>query len=353
MEKLKMYNIAVINQGHTENLGDIAINQVITQHFKNKGCRVVFLPFWDEKRVFNKFSKCNFLIKALLKFPVFVDTLNTIRIKKSIKNLNLDGAIIGGGELLSGHKGFNSSLACWTKELKKLEVPIALYGISGDVRMKEYLIKRNTRALKYFDYICVRDLNTKKIFEETYQVITNDVAPDVVFALNKITNSKTDITKHAKYTIFVPVPFDDKMKSYLNVSNIEEYKAYLVKLIKNNTAEKQKIIFTTTVKDDDEFIKSLFTDFKTKLTEHECIYQPYATLADFLSLLTDTDVVLSARMHAMILGLIHGCKITPIQFKEKLAVFQNEYNIDVNTDEVATLSFNGLNKMSNALLKSR
>ena len=47
-----MKKVLVINQGHTKNYGDIAINNTITEFFRKKGLEVDFLPFWEEKQLY-------------------------------------------------------------------------------------------------------------------------------------------------------------------------------------------------------------------------------------------------------------------------------------------------------------
>lgn len=42
-------------------------------------------------------------------------------------------------------------------------------------------------------------------------------------------------------------------------------------------------------------------------------------------------------MHAMIIGLIKGCKPIPVAFNRKLEVFEEEYCNKVNVDDVVYL----------------
>jgi polysaccharide pyruvyl transferase WcaK-like protein len=345
-----MHTIAVINQGHTDNLGDIAINKVITEKLKSDGINVIFFPFWDEKKVFGILSRFNLFLRIFLRFPILVDSLNIMRINKIVSKYKLDGAVIGGGELISSHKGFNSSIHCWSRVLKKQGVRLALYGVSGDAKMKNYLITRNIASLRRFDYICVRDEQTRNIFRTVYRLDAVDIYPDVVFSYADNSNVSNICSNDSRLAIFAPIPFSEKIRSNLNLLDEDQYKIYLRDMITNNTSSEHVVVFTTTVKDDDLFVKSIYNEFKLQLTSHNCIYKPYSDLNEYTSLLNNADVVISARMHAMILGLAFDCKIIPVEFKEKLVVFQREYGGKVDMTSIKNNSRNGLNKISEFFL---
>ena len=63
-----MKKILILNQGNTENYGDIAIKSVLDKFFSTK-YDIDFIPYWDEKKIFGLFfSKFRILYKVFMKF---------------------------------------------------------------------------------------------------------------------------------------------------------------------------------------------------------------------------------------------------------------------------------------------
>ena len=127
-----MKNILIVNQGHTRNYGDVAINSTITKFFEEKNMKVDFMPYWEETLVFGKnYKKIPYRIISIIMNNTFlVDLFNKVSIKKQIKNKNYDAVIIGGGELIGNHDGFNSSLNVITKIFPKKNIRVYLLCVS-------------------------------------------------------------------------------------------------------------------------------------------------------------------------------------------------------------------------------
>ena len=196
-----MKRALVINQGHTKNYGDIAINNTITEFFRKKGLEVDFLPFWEETIIFGKNYKDipYIIIRNIMKRTYLVDFLNELAIKKQIKNKKYDAVIIGGGELIGNHEGFNSSLYILTKIFQKKSVPVYLLAVSGDTDMSNKLKERYKKSLQRCKQVIVRDGHTEKICKEVYK--RNCIkGVDVVFSYLKIVDKKNyeDIRKDKK-----------------------------------------------------------------------------------------------------------------------------------------------------------
>ena len=111
-----MKKILLITQGHTPNIGDYAIARCEEEFFKSQGFEVVRAPY--EIQISEKLRLTGKL--AILTNKIFSKCyfLNDIWHKKRIKSLlanadcnpeDFSCAIIGGGELVGSHKGFNSS----------------------------------------------------------------------------------------------------------------------------------------------------------------------------------------------------------------------------------------------------
>lgn len=321
-----MKKILLLNQGHTENYGDIAIRETIESFFKNKNYIIDFYPYWSENLVFGKwYNNAPNLIKKILWHNIkTIDILNNISIKK-LKNLSkYDAAIIGGGELLGSHPGFNSSLYVWAKLLDKLNIPLYIIGVSGNADMGLVFLERNKKALSLAKKILVRDSNTAKILKERYQVNAK-VYPDVVFAYHNICKKRKKISKKSGL-VFIPIEYYSLIKNNLKLSNENEYIEYCCNLIISNRESKEPIIITITTKTDEEIAQKIYKYIIEKRKISNVNYIPYSALKDFDELLLKSRLIISARMHALILGLINKCTIKEIPFKDKLKVFGKEYN---------------------------
>lgn len=317
--------ILLLNQGDTQNYGDIAIHKMIDTYFRENGFNTEFYPFWSEDKVFGKnIFLQKILTKLFWKNVIIMDLLNAIAIKKYIKKNNYDAIIVGGGELLSGHRGFNSSLNIWSKFAANKKIPIFLLGVSGDIHMPKYLLKRNKKSLSRFKLISVRDGKTKDILNNYYH-IKCDLAPDVVFAYNKIC-PPTEKRKKTGTLMCVPIQYNKLIQNNMNIYTTEKYYEYLLKLIKNNLDKNiNKIIITVSVLEDINFSKDLYSYLKKRITDISLIYMHYSKLDEYIELCQKSKVVISGRMHALILALINDNKVIPIPFKEKLECFKKEY----------------------------
>lgn len=338
--------ILILNQGNTPNLGDIAINDTITTYFKNKNYDIDFYPFWDEKVVFgNKYENYPKVVRWMLwHFEIFLDFFNRKSINKKIKNSRYDSIIIGGGELLSSHYGFNSSLFLWTKVAKKKNIPIYLFGVSGDLEMSGHKLKRYMKALKKCDKVFVRDAYTKEICMNYYNVNSIHI-PDVVFGYNEIIKKSTAAKKSKNTLLIVPIEYYDKIKKNMDLDSEESYFKYLISLIKKYVNNDKKVIVTSSVLSDNDFSKRFYAFAKNELENIKLEFKEYTNLDNYISLINKSYTVISGRMHALILAKINGCKIVPIPFKNKLVVFKKEYASNKDIKKVENKVIDAFNKL--------
>ncbi|CUP17397.1 polysaccharide pyruvyl transferase family protein [Clostridium disporicum] len=323
-------NILILNQGITENYGDVAINNTITSFFKSKGFNIEYYPFWLEEYVFGKENILSkILMHAVWKIPFLMDFFNKNSIINKFKRLDYDAIIIGGGELLSGHRGFNSSLNIWSKFAEKRKIPIYLLGVSGDTNMPRYIFNRNKKSLNRFSGIFVRDSHSYDMLRNEYNVECK-YSPDVVFAYNSICQNDNADLGIRKQLLCVPIDFNDSINKNMNIKDVEEYNEYLIKKILDNLKGNSKVLITCSVLDDVKFTKSFYNYAKNKLKEVEVEYVDYTCLDDYIELVKKSNCVISGRMHALILAFVNKCKIVPIPFKEKLICFNNEYSNENN-----------------------
>lgn len=340
--------ILVLNQGITENYGDIAINDTIITFLKNQGFQVDYFPFWLEELIFGKeYVKIpNLIMKIICHLQPILD----LRMKRVIKNhieiSKYNAIIIGGGELLCGHRGFNTALYIWTKIAKKNNVPIYVLGVSGNKKMHRNLLKRNKKSLQRCTEIWVRDTYTYKICKNLYNVNCKH-KPDVVFAYKTICRSAEKVKKSYIRNSLICVPISyEILKNKMNFKSQEEYFFYLCGLIDKKLKPNDEIIITSTVGTDNRFSNDFYEWLKQHLKNNSVTFKKYTNIDDYINLVNNAHTIISARMHALILGLIYGCDIVVIPFKEKLEIFEKEYSSKINLENIEREALESLEEIS-------
>lgn len=343
--------VLVLNQGHTDNIGDVAINSVITESLKQANIKYESKPFWEEKLVYGKLLSnnifCKMIMKIIVRFQFTIDLFNYLYVKKNINIKEYDSIIIGGGELLSGHMGFNSSLYVYSKIAKKNKIKFFLIGVSGDLNIPKNRFERNKKSLRCFSEIFVRDEYTNNIMKEKYNV-NSTYYPDVVFSYNKIFNKYNNNIKKNDSVVIVPFLCTDSLLKKMDMKSVDDYYMYYYKLLCTNNLLHYKIIVTVTTKEDIDFSKELYEFLKKK--NLNVLYVDYSSLENYLSLINNSKYIISGRMHSMILGYIYNNICFPIPFKEKLIYFQKDIN-EKNKDFFENKSYESIKCLINNIRK--
>lgn len=323
-----MRNILILNQAHTTNLGDIAIGESMEKWVKESGWNPITLPFWDEKDVFGKisYSHCSALIKTIpLTADIVVGKWVKEKLDRIARKTTIDCAIIGGGELLSSHRGFNAVFSCWIHELRRRHIPCCVIGVSVDDRLSTWQINRNKKALAQCFLVAVRDGGSQKVFKQIYD-IDAEMSPDAVFLFGNHIMGNTK----SSGIVCVPVSVQGKRIDGIVVENdVDFYHQVIV----NSLSTGDQVIFTATEARDSKFTYELCSQINNKYGTHYK-FKKYQDLSEFCKLIDGTRLVVSGRMHAMILGLLYGCAPKAIPFKPKLSTFAAEYSQCDNIENV-------------------
>lgn len=380
-----MKKILLITQGHTPNIGDYAIARCEEEFFKSQGFEVVRAPY--EIQISEKLRLTGKL--AILTNKIFSKCyfLNDIWHKKRIKSLlanadcnpeDFSCAIIGGGELVGSHKGFNSSFYNWCKVLSDKRIPIAVHGVSGDINMNARLLERYKVSLRKCFRVSVRDRKTVANFKKAYDFVPF-YSPDAVFAFPKLSafadrsegksGNLSDINgtcgtdsadgtagneSRAKNVLCIPVPYAQDMEKTLGTRNEQAYFDYLINAACKNSTDGNsnrsqpfeiRLNITSTVAGDMDFVQR-FADYAQNTAKNKARNNaqnipkltakviPFAQFDEFLTLLESSDLIISARMHACILALLKNRKICAVPFREKLKTFKEEYTDSQNTENL-------------------
>ena len=317
--------VLLINQGHTRNSGDKLISKVMSIFLVQQGFEVDVKPYEDlvQNSFELHFDSKKIIPKIVERIPFFMDYANSKRVDALINNENYDFAVIGGGELLASHFGFNSSFVTWCRLLNKKNIPIFVYGISGDTKMSSFYIKRYKKALKKCQYISARDHSTESILQNVYGVDAK-YYPDVVFSYRHF--FKLPKPGQKKDIVCVPKSINKMQREKLGLGSTSDFYHYLTELIaKNATSDTKRIIITSTeAEDKNAVLEFYYYCLKNLHYDLKLVVNP--TVDELIGLLANSSCIISCRMHACILGLLSGNVAVPVPFKEKLAVFAKEYS---------------------------
>jgi len=338
-----MKRVLVINQGNTNNYGDIAINRTIS-HFLKDYFIVDYLPYWSENDIFGSlYSKYKILYKIIMKFSCLRDIFYLFFLKKRIK-VSYEKVIIGGGELLSGHIGFNTAFYNIIKFFKKRS-PIYVIGVNGNANLKKHLLKRYKKALFFPAKIMVRDYFTKDVLKNEYGIDAN-VYPDVVFSYRLVENDH-DKEKKEGIIVLSPIEYWDEFGEYLGITCESDFINFLIEKTLAKRSFDEKIVVAPTVDTDNGIARKIYKKLTT-LPGINASLEEFSSLEDYIAILKRASIVVSCRMHGLILALDYACTIESIAFKNKLAVFKKEYqdnpiNISSITEKSRESLFNLLN----------
>lgn len=346
-----MKKVLLLNQGNTNNIGDLAINSVLTKILEKENIDYDFLDYWVEDKIFGKLyiNRGNnlfykFILKIIFHFQILLDIYYICYLKRNINLNNYDSIVIGGGELLCGHKGFNTAIYNITNVSRKKNIQLYLIGVSGDLRMPQKRIKRYSKSLTKFKKIFVRDEYTKKILNDVYKV-ESTLYPDVVFSYNKVFGEKRFLNKENSI-LLVPTYFNKESFKNMNIHNEEQFVDYYMKIIFEEMNRYDKLYITNTAIEDEKITKKIIRRLQKENLNFE--YIKYESLDDYFKLICKTKKIISGRMHAMIMGCICGNDFRVIPFKEKLINFEKEYR-KVDMQYIEELSYNSVLRLCECL----
>lgn len=346
---MNMKRVLLINQGHTDNIGDQAIDRVMTHFLEDRGYTVFHAEYENavENRLKCKVDSHEIAPRLACRFPKLMDYWNRKRILNILRDVGpIDAAIIGGGELLAGwHKEFNSAFVSWCRALRDAGVPILVVGVSGSYRKST--AHRYASALKLCDYISVRDQATQRMIQNNYNLKV-DYAPDVVFSYRKVIPDRYSHNEHLN-NLCIPMRFHPSEFKKIGLTTETDYVEYLCTQFFELKSDLPVVVSSTVMSD-----TSYPAYIAEKMKKHgETIRVEVGLSLDrFIELLHTTAYLVSARMHACILGMLFGCNIRPIRCSEKLEVFSQEYTNDKKLTEAIDASLLGLIKMNDVLSKS-
>ena len=327
-----MKNILVINEGHTSNLGDKLLNQIIVKILKNNNVmNEKYVPIETDESMEKEIlvgptprwvNVKNKIIGRLGLTLFFNDIKYKRLITKRLKDKNIDLAIIGGGELISDNANFNAAFYNWVKVLNKKKIPIIVTGVSGNktnIKMKA----RYKEAFDLCEEISVRDMSTQRLLEKEYDIISEYV-PDYAFLYKKLMDNT--VVRMKDNSITVQIYCKHYLPQGVFEGSEEEYFQFWIDMIQKSLKYSEaQIKLSYTNKEDREYTRKFYDYCVTKKIFKNIVIAETDSIEKYVEVIKSTSAIITGRMHAMILAMMYENELYPYVFKEKIQTFKEEW----------------------------
>ncbi|OOX27414.1 hypothetical protein BJL83_23065 [Vibrio parahaemolyticus] len=320
-----MKKVLLVNRGNCNNLGDQAINVAFEKFLNNEiGCDVVCEDYTSKSQNVNTInagqdvSPLKGFLKKILPLNLIWFFRNYNRIKKCIDKNLPDLIVVGGGQLLL-HGRFSIAAFTWVYLAKKLNKKIVFSNVGYGGSYSWLEDKLISWAVNNADGINVRDNRSSKMIDDLYSV-KSVVSGDVVFTEKVLTfcpEKQTlialGVTAHSVYNMY-----NSKLE------RDEYYNLWLEFLRKNNISISNVVLTYTTQEDSVEC--ELFKEYIKRVHNVDLDILYNKTLDDYKSNLESVSLVVSGRMHGLILAINSGCRVIAFPISNKLKSFDDIIN---------------------------
>lgn len=336
-----MKNALLINKGSSDNFGDQLIKFTLQKLLEENSYEVDFrdITTFETNSTYNYklFSKqettkdesrnpiralWRWLIKTGMgKSLAWLLKYNNYFVKNNFKK-KYDVIVIGGGQLILSNSTFTISMYKWTKFITKNfgNAKKVIFGVGASEEFNFMEKRMYLNAFNNADDIFVRDYQSQKVLEREFQ-ITPDYVPDVAFYISRI--HKIPEKKEKKVLVGIT---DFLVYERYNPSTLtkEEYVDLWIKKVLYYKKQDYIVeLFYTTARDLSE--SNNLKEIIKERYELDINIVYVDNLKELLEEIAKAKIVISGRMHALIIGYAYKCEVVPFIISEKLKIFNQEY----------------------------
>jgi len=332
-----MKRVLVINEGYSDNLGDQAINESL--HFLLQQNHIKEINFQDFTKNIQKLREININTKESKKsfFLPFIKTLFPNKMKFIIKNIvriiensknKYDIVFIGGGQLIMGNASFPIAMFLWISLLKLFgnnNIYLISVGAASDIKfnfLDKLLFKYSFKNVKN---IYVRDKKSMEIMKFIFKRKVEFIY-DLAFIHNQIhqTNFKNENVPKIYSAAMSIMPLKTYLEHNIDQISKTEYYDSWIQLVKNNNIQLNDLVLFYTTQGDRNAVYD-FQDYILDMYNIQLEVIETNTIDKLITLYDNTNIVISGRMHALILGLVYDCNIITYFISDKLKEFDSLY----------------------------
>ncbi|MEH6908735.1 polysaccharide pyruvyl transferase family protein, partial [Neobacillus drentensis] len=174
--------------------------------------------------------------------------------------------------------------------------------------------------LKQTNGLYIRDPESIEVVKKNFS-LDGKFVPDVAFTISKFLKGK----KKNKYSVKVGITDFAVYRKYnkdnkTELDYLQEWENLITKYI---SPDYDLTLFYTTKED---YIQSLkFKQHLENKYKKDFIIEENSTLDELVDVISEANVLISGRMHALIIGYCYECDIVPYNISQKIRSFSNFY----------------------------
>ena len=352
----KQKNILVLNQYNSDNLGDQLLNKLLCEKLSEFGMKTINAGYaqtipqsvnyvYEDNISMSNFVKFKSYCPSSIKY-IFRFRNRLKKTAKQIQNESIDAIVIGGGQLLKSRSVFINCFSFWVKFAKKNDIPIFVFGIGVDDYLTMWEKKMYSALLSKVEYVNCRDVQSKTILAKQMGIKKCDLSPDVVFSFS----FKEKCIQKKNIFVIMPYSYNTAKSSFAFSLSHSEYFNMLLKKILQKQDKNLKIVLAATTSADayECFLFKKFLDNKKISSE---IYE-ITKIEQLVKLYMKTKLLISGRMHAMIIANKCGVQVDPIIISSKIRDYKNDYlDKKLDYENVSHEACEGIERLVQAMEK--
>lgn len=333
----KSKTLLIVNENASDNIGDHAINEGLINILNNYNIQCDVAPFATfnqsssrevkssktqerKKTIYQKIRS----IKTVVRVIWWLKNKN--RIRRYINN-EIDAVVIGGGQLLLQNDVFPLAMFLWTKYANEKDIPVYVAGVGCGESFSWVDIYLYQCALRKSSVIITRELASKNKIKEFFKC-ESECYPDLAFGLSPLESSISPcrgiVVGVTDYDVYLRYRHEVGGRSYRSFDSYIE--AWLNRVLEILEDDEESIILLSTTYKDAACNEHLYELLKNRVNNPIELKNNLPLLEDYRAVLSRSRVVLSGRMHSLILGKIEGCSLEPWIISKKIENFLKDYN---------------------------
>ncbi len=328
-----MKRVLLINEGGLGNLGDDAIRRCLEHLLRSRGCHVEWAAFsraapsrdTDTPRTpggtFGLRRACKALVPVELAWLArYVWTYLPF-----VRSADYDLILIGGGQLIQSNRVFGLAMFLWVKLLQRARRRrIILLGVGVADRLTGWDRWLFRQSLRRVDEVYVRDQDSAAALTDLLDTPIK-TCPDVAFCITELMPDDVPAERRA---LFCPVDYAfyaRKKGPCRDRLNESQYCRYWADQVESYASRGYDVkLFCTSWRQDISFVERLRDDLAQARGVVVAV-DTANTLAEVCGLIQTAEVVVAARMHALILAYAYGRDVVAFHTSEKIKAFEEEY----------------------------
>lgn len=351
-----MKKILIVNEGYSDNLGDQEIFHSLKNLLNTIEYEVYFgyysKPGQKEIKKHNykksieeeslKDKLLNFRGYIFIKAILYVKNIfiffswyfkNQREINKIINKHDYAYVIIGGGQLINTSSRYSPNMFAiisysWSRIIKEKNIKLLYMGIgvADKFNFLEHFFYK--KALKKSEKIWVRDSFSNKKLSNLFN-LNSEIIPDLVFS-----EKKSKIEEKLNNALIGVFSFHEYVLKYNKAKHTRNdfYDIWVDKYFSYKKKGFNVKLFYTTKSDAKECYQ--FKEYLLNMYDEEVEISNIQNIDDLVRILSESKIIFSARMHALILGLKFHCKVEPYFISEKLRSFSKHYLEEKSNNEL-------------------